>query len=83
MPRAEFVTMQVPTSPGVGAAREVEDLDQKSIQFIGPFVATFDVEGSLDPAGSTFGAVQTGIMAPSFTSGTPQALLGGRNSRTR
>lgn len=64
MPRAQFDTLQVPTSVTVGAPRNVEDLTDKSVQFIGPFVANLDLEGSLDPDGLVWGAIQTGINAP-------------------
>jgi len=99
MPIALFQTLEAPAAVAIGAAKSVERLTDKSLQILGTFTATIDVEGTLDPAGATWGVIAT-VSAPGLTqipgtyrqirlnttahsSGTPVAYLGGRDDRTR
>lgn len=94
-----FKELPVPGSVAIGAATDIGRLTDKTVQFIGTFVATIDIEGSLDPAGVEYGVIAT-VTAPgivqipgtyqtirmnttSFTSGAPLAYLGARDDRTR
>lgn len=97
MSKAYFFDLEAPAEVATGTARNVEDYDQITIQFIGPFSADIDIEASLD-GGSTWGQVGSTQSAPGvqelpgtyellrlnttdYTSGTPVVKVGARNSR--
>jgi hypothetical protein len=96
MARPEINTLNVPTAVGVGQASNVFRFRDKTVQVNGPFVATLQIEGSVD--GSNFVAIGTPLTAPgllsvpfavqfvrvrvtAFTSGTPTAVASGFDYR--
>jgi len=96
MARPEKLTMEVPVAVGVGRVENVFRFRDKYLQVHGTFVATVQLEASID--GSTYFAVSTGLSAPgvvpfpetaefarirttAFTSGTPEATLAGFDER--
>ena len=95
--RLDTQSIEIPQSVTEGAAVNVAELDDLTVQVSGVFVASMDVEGSQD--GVTWAPLSTGITAPgftvvpgavrkmrisvtAFTSGAPVGLIGGRNTRT-
>jgi hypothetical protein len=95
--KTELKALTVPASVAAGAPKEVAGYVEKTIQIMGTFVATLDVEISLD--GARYQAVHSGITAPgfytvphackklrirttAFTSGVPEAWFGGFDSRS-
>ena len=97
--RAQYITLPVAvtTPPVAGAAQEVDHLRNKTVQFSGTFVATLQLEGSLD--GTNWVAVESAVTAAglvevshtlkqlrvkttAYTSGTPVAVLVGLDART-
>lgn len=96
MPRIETVDIAVPTSVATGGPSTVGDLFNKTVQISGTFVATLQLQGSIN--GSDFvdiGAAQTApallevsqsvkflrIDVTAFTSGVPAAVVSGFNQR--
>lgn len=85
--------LDVKTAVAAGNSQRCQDLREKYIHFVGPFSATFSVEGSFD--NTNWFTIQAGINAPgtlvavpqpassirinttAWTSGSPKALLAG------
>lgn len=93
----EVHDLNVPASVANGTAKLVQDLREKYVQFSGTFVATMDIEGSMD--GTNWATTSTGhnasaivsvpqsvkyirIATTAFTSGTPVAKLGAFQARS-
>jgi len=96
MARPEKLRLEVKTAVGVGRAENVFRFRDKYVQAHGTFVATVQVEGTID--GSDYFAVGGPVSAPAvvpvpetvefvrvrtvaFTSGEPKAVLGGFDER--
>ena len=96
MARPEKITLEVPTAAGVGKAENLFRFRDKTVQFGGIFVATLQLEGSLD--GNEYAAIGTPVTAPglvavpvtveflrvrvvAFASGTPKATAAGFDFR--
>lgn len=96
MARPEKVRLEVKQAVEAGRAENVFRFSHKYVQVHGTFVATLQVEGSID--GSDYFAVGGAISAPSvvpvpetvefvrvrttaFTSGDPKAVLAGFDER--
>lgn len=93
--RPERVDLEPPASTATGPAKHVGRLTEKTLQVSGTFVASLQVEGTVD--GSNWAAVGAAITTPSnvsipgyydrlriavtFTSGVPAAVLGGLFNR--
>lgn len=98
MPVARFLEFAVPQAVQAGASKDTEDLVEKTVQVLGTFVATLAIQGTVDGSTwgdiqtditapglvqipGTFRAMRINVTA--YVSGTPRALLGARDSRTR
>lgn len=95
--RPEFYAIAVPASVATGASFPARDIDNKFVQIGGTFVATIDVEVTLN-GGADWVTVATvsgsaivqvlpvvsGIRCKTtaYTSGTPTATLSGFDRRT-
>ena len=96
MARPEKVRLEVPTSATAGSAANVFRFRDKYVQLHGTFVATLQVEGTID--GSDYFAVGGPVSGPAvvpvpetvefvrvrtaaFTSGEPKAVLAGFDER--
>lgn len=94
--RPERIDLEPPASVAVGPAKFVGRLTDKNLQVGGTFVATLQLEGTID--GTNFEDVGAAITAPGivvvsgyfdklrinttvFTSGVPVAVLGGLFNR--
>lgn len=97
MARPETISLQVPTSVGVGQSANVFRFRDKYVQVHGTFVATMQLEGSIDgseyfPIGAAQSATPGVVAVPetiqflrvrvtSFTSGAPKATFAGFDER--
>jgi hypothetical protein len=97
--RADFKPLDLPaTAPNDGDDIECSVYKNKTVQIIGAFTGSIDIEVSLDNGGH-YAKSQTGITAPgvydvphtctnirlhlsALTVGTPSAYLGGLHTRT-
>ncbi len=96
MPRPEQIPLPVPTSVATGALRDVHRFRDKFVQFGGTFVATLQLQGTID--GTEFfnigGPVSSPTVIPvsetvqflqvdvtAFTSGVPTATAAGFDFR--
>ena len=96
MARPERIPLEVPTSVDVGKASNVFRFRDKTVQFGGTFVATLQLEGSLD--GNEYAPIGAAVTAPAilpvpvtveflrvrvtaFTSGAPTAAVAGFDFR--
>jgi len=96
MARPEKFPLEVPTSVGVGRAENLFRFRDKTVQFVGTFAATLQLEASID--GNEYAAVGAPVTAPGFvtvpltveflrvrvvalTSGAPQAIAAGFDFR--
>ena len=90
--RAEFYPLTVPASVAIGAVFPCAQFREKWVHVHGTFVASMDIEGSMDD--TNWFKVQTAVSTPSavqvsptikslrinvtaYTSGTPAAHFGG------
>lgn len=95
--RIELKALNVLASVGDGEPKEVKGFREITVQVMGTFVATLEIQISLD--GARYHSIHTGITAPgvysvdhackklrvkttAFTSGTPEAWFGGFDSRS-
>jgi hypothetical protein len=96
MARPEQITLDVPAAVGTGQATNVFRFRDKTVMVAGPFVASLQIEGSID--GETFAPIGAPVTAPGFfllpmaiahlrvsvtqlTSGTPRAVFAGFDYR--
>lgn len=97
--RADFRPLHFPSSaPADGDSVACADYLYKTVQLLGAFTGSVDIEASLNK-GVTWGKVQTGITAPgvyavaptctnlrlrvtALTAGTPTAMFGGFDGRS-
>jgi len=96
MARPERIPLEVPTSVDAGNASAVFRFREKTVQIAGTFVATLQLEGSLD--GNEYAPIGEPVTAPGFvlvpqtieflrvrvldlTSGTPAAFAAGFDFR--
>ena len=95
--RFESFGVEAPVSISIGSAQNVEELGSLAAQVSGTFVATMQLEGSLD--GSTWNTIIADITTTGFhaidpilkavrinttayTSGSPVVIVAGHNVRT-
>jgi hypothetical protein len=96
MARPERIPLEVPTAVGVGKASNVFRFRDRTVQLGGTFVATLQLEGSLD--GNEYAPIGAPVTAPgfvpvpltveflrvrvtAFTSGQPKATAAGFDFR--
>ncbi len=64
MARPEKIPLEVPAAAGAGKAANVFRFRDKTVQFHGTFVATLQLEGTID--GSAFSPIGAPATAPGF-----------------
>lgn len=96
MARPEKIPLDVPAKVDVGKASNVFRFRDKTVQFHGTFVATLQLEGSID--GNDYAPIGAPVTAPgfvlvaetieflrvrttAFTSGAPEAVAAGLDFR--